>query len=298
MEHKTDTEPADRPRRKRGAFRRRARPSSSSSRRRALELWVAPVVKHLGGEPVRMLGYNGSSPGPTLKVQEGARMPRSTSRTRATWTPPSTGTGCASRNRSTDAATQPPIAVGEPFPRGSRFPTPAYWYPRTSIRTTARSGSVRERARRAGRPGLLAAAHRELVLTLDDILLDDGKVAPFGGSETTYSAMGPFGDVLLVGGKTDISLTARLGEVLRLYLTNTASTREIAFEPPGSADETGRRRQRPRRARSGSSTASSSLPRSASSSTSCSTARATRAGAPQPERIYTLAAVTVSEEAG
>jgi hypothetical protein len=28
------------------------------------------------------------------------------------------------------------------------------------------------------------------VLTLDDILLDDGKVAPFSRSETTYAAMG------------------------------------------------------------------------------------------------------------
>jgi len=34
---------------------------------------------------------------------------------------------------------------------------------------------------------------RELALTLDDILLEDGKVAPFRRSETTYAAMGRFG---------------------------------------------------------------------------------------------------------
>jgi hypothetical protein len=34
-----------------------------------LDLRVAPVAKRLGDITVRMLGYNGSIPGPTLKVQ-------------------------------------------------------------------------------------------------------------------------------------------------------------------------------------------------------------------------------------
>ena len=53
--------------------------------------------------------------------------------------------------------------------------------------------------------------NRELVLTLDDILLEDGKVAPFSRSETTYAAMGRFGDVLLISGEPDLSLAAQLG---------------------------------------------------------------------------------------
>ena len=35
-----------------------------------LDLRVAPVAKRLGDTTVRMLGYNGSIPGPTLKVQQ------------------------------------------------------------------------------------------------------------------------------------------------------------------------------------------------------------------------------------
>ena len=42
---------------------------------------------------------------------------------------------------------------------------------------------------------------RELVLTLDDILIDDGGVAPFGRTETTYAAMGRYGNVILVAGQ-------------------------------------------------------------------------------------------------
>ena len=37
-----------------------------------LELRVGPVAKRLGDTTVRMLGYNGSIPGPTLKVQQGS----------------------------------------------------------------------------------------------------------------------------------------------------------------------------------------------------------------------------------
>jgi FtsP/CotA-like multicopper oxidase with cupredoxin domain len=78
------------------------------------------------------------------------------------------------------------------------------------------------------------AVHREILLTLDDILLEDGKVAPFSRAETTYAAMGRFGDVLLVSGQTDLSLTARLGEVVRFYLTDTANTRVFKVALPGA----------------------------------------------------------------
>src|SRR6185312_11643937 len=51
------------------------------------------------------------------------------------------------------------------------------------------------------------------------------KVAPFSPSETTYAAMGRFGNLMLVGGQTHYRAAARTGEVLRLWLTNTANTR-------------------------------------------------------------------------
>jgi FtsP/CotA-like multicopper oxidase with cupredoxin domain len=72
------------------------------------------------------------------------------------------------------------------------------------------------------------------VLTLDDILLEGGKVAPFSVTETNYVAMGRFGDVLLVSGETDLRLTARRGEVVRLYLTDTANTRVFKVALPGA----------------------------------------------------------------
>jgi FtsP/CotA-like multicopper oxidase with cupredoxin domain len=75
--------------------------------------------------------------------------------------------------------------------------------------------------------------HRELTLTLDDVLIEDGKIASFGG-ETTYSAMGRFGNVMLINGETDLALHARPGEIVRLYLTNTANTRVFNVALPGA----------------------------------------------------------------
>ena len=38
------------------------------------ELRIAPVTKQLGDATVRMLAYNGSIPGPTLRVREGSEI--------------------------------------------------------------------------------------------------------------------------------------------------------------------------------------------------------------------------------
>ena len=61
-----------------------------------LDLVVGPVAKRLGDTTVRMLGYNGSIPGPTSRSPRAARS-SSTSPTRVTWTPPCTGMGCGWR---------------------------------------------------------------------------------------------------------------------------------------------------------------------------------------------------------
>ena len=46
--------------------------------------------------------------------------------------------------------------------------------------------------------------------------------------------MGRFGNVLLVAGEPDLALSARLGEVVRFYLTNTANTRVFKVKLPGA----------------------------------------------------------------
>ena len=72
------------------------------------------------------------------------------------------------------------------------------------------------------------------MLTLDDLLLEDGTIAPFSRTETNYAAMGRYGNVMLIGGETAPTLTARTGEVVRLWLTNTANSRVFRVCVPGA----------------------------------------------------------------
>jgi FtsP/CotA-like multicopper oxidase with cupredoxin domain len=77
-------------------------------------------------------------------------------------------------------------------------------------------------------------ADRFLSITLDDLLVEDGKVAPFLRSGPTYTAMGRFGNVMLTNGETDLTETAAIGEVVRLYVVNCANTRIFKFALKGA----------------------------------------------------------------
>ena len=83
-------------------------------------------------------------------------------------------------------------------------------------------------------PEYWSPVNRELVLVLDDILLQGDKVAPFSKSESNRTAMGRYGNVMLVNGQTAFSMEARRGEVVRLYVTNTANVRPFNFSIPGA----------------------------------------------------------------
>src|ERR671911_366284 len=200
------------------------------------ELRIAPVAKRLGDATVRMLAYNGSIPGPTLKVREGSEVTveienRGDVADTVHWH----GLRLDNRYDGTHQ-TQEPIGFGERFSARVAFPDPGvYWYhPHMREDYGQEMGLYGNCLVEPADPDYWPAAHRELALTLDDILLDDGKVAPFSRAETTYAAMGRFGDVLLVNGETDLSLDAKLGEVVRCYLTNTANTRVFKVVLPGA----------------------------------------------------------------
>ena len=200
------------------------------------DLRIAPVAKRLGDATVRMLAYNGSIPGPTLKVQEGSEVVVDVENqgdmdATVHWH------GLRLENRYDGThETQQPMAVGERFSARVTFPDPGlYWYhPHIREDYGQEMGLYGNVLVEPADPDYWPPAHRDLVLTLDDILLEDGKVAPFSRTETTYAAMGRFGDVLLISGEADLSLTAQLGEVVRLYLTNTANTRVFKVKLPGA----------------------------------------------------------------
>jgi len=128
------------------------------------------------------------------------------------------------------------MAVGEKFTAEVSFPDAGvYWYhPHIREDYGQEMGLYGNVVVEPADPEYWPPVHRELTLTLDDILLENGQVAPFSRAETTYAAMGRFGETLLVGGETDLRLSARRNEVVRLYLTNTANTRVFKVGLPGA----------------------------------------------------------------
>jgi FtsP/CotA-like multicopper oxidase with cupredoxin domain len=200
------------------------------------ELRIAPVTKQLGDATVRMLAYNGSIPGPTLKVRQGSEIEVEVVNDgdleqTVHWH------GLRLDNRSDGThETQAPIPIGGRFTCRVAFPDPGvYWYhPHIREDYAQEMGLYGNVIVEPEDPDYWGPVHREVCITLDDVLLEDGQIAPFSRLETNYSAMGRFGDTLLIAGEPELRMEAKQGEVVRLYFTNTANTRVFKVALPGA----------------------------------------------------------------
>src|SRR4051812_30529553 len=191
------------------------------------EMSIEPVSKQIGTDTVRMLGYNGSVPGPTLRVPEAAEiLVKVENRGDLDATVHWHGLRLDNAYDGTHE-TQTPMAVGESFTYRVQCPDPgAYWYhPHIREDYGQELGLYGNLIVVPTDPDYWAPVHRELAVTLDDILIEDGRVAEFLREDTNYAAMGRFGNVMLAGGEPDLRLRAKRGEVTRVYFTNTANTR-------------------------------------------------------------------------
>jgi FtsP/CotA-like multicopper oxidase with cupredoxin domain len=202
----------------------------------AYDLEIGPVGKRIGESLVRMLAYNGSIPGPTLGVTEGAKVTlRVTNRGDHETTVHWHGLRLENRYDGTHE-TQDPIPVGETFAYELAFPDPGvYWYhPHIREDYGQELGLYGNVLVEPADPDYWPPVDREVLLTLDDILIENGEVAAFDRAVTSYVAMGRFGNVMLVSGEPELSLTASRGEVVRFFLTNTANTRVFNVVLPGA----------------------------------------------------------------
>jgi FtsP/CotA-like multicopper oxidase with cupredoxin domain len=207
----------------------------------SFELQATPVRKRLGKAEVRMLAYNGSVPGPTLRVPQGAEVTVIfTNQTEVESTVHWHGLRLDNRYdgvpHSHHGGMQPALAAGSAFTYRLRFPDPGvYWYhPHVREDYAQELGLYGNIIVTPSDPQYWAPVNRELTLVLDDILLKGGRVAPFSRSESNRTAMGRYGDVMLVNGETSFTLRASRGEVVRLYLTNTANVRPFNVRIPGA----------------------------------------------------------------
>src|SRR5918997_4575907 len=104
--------------------------------------------------------------------------------------------------------TQAPIPVGGAFTYRIQFPDAGlYWYhPHIREDYTQELGLYGNILVQPSAPDYWQPADRDLILTVDDLLIEDGRIAPFSPTETSYAAMGRFGNVFLVSGEPDLRL--------------------------------------------------------------------------------------------
>jgi FtsP/CotA-like multicopper oxidase with cupredoxin domain len=201
------------------------------------EITIKPVRKRLNGAEVRMLGYNGSIPGPTLHVDQGTEVTiEATNLGDVDATLHWHGLRLENRFDGVPEETQAPIPHGGTFTYRLQFPDAGfYWY-----HPHIREDFAQEMGLYAGiivepsEPDYWPPVDRQLAITLDDVLIEDGQMAPFQRSGPTFTAMGRFGNVMLINGETDYRAEAAVGEVVRLNLVNTANTRIFNFGLSGA----------------------------------------------------------------
>ena len=202
-----------------------------------LDLRITPVRKRIDDAELRMLGYNGSIPGPTLHVDQGSEITvQVTNDGDVEATVHWHGLRLENRYDGVPHETQSPIPIGGTFTYKVQFPDAGfYWYhPHIREDFGLEMGLYGTIIVEPSDPSFWPAVDRQLSITLDDLLVEDGHIAPFHRSGPNYTAMGRFGNVMLINGETTFSGEAAVGEVVRLYLVNTANTRIFNFALAGA----------------------------------------------------------------
>jgi FtsP/CotA-like multicopper oxidase with cupredoxin domain len=197
------------------------------------DLVAKPVEKTLAGKTQRMLAYNGSVPGPLIKVKQGSavtiRLKNETD-----WETSLHSHGVRVENAMDGAAplTQKPVPPGGSFTYKLRFPDAgAYWYhPHVREDATQELGLYGMFLVEPKEAAYWNPVNREVPLVLDDVLLKNGFIVPFDKRVVTHALMGRFGDTMIVNGTTDYRLTTKKGEVIRFYALNVANTRPFRLK--------------------------------------------------------------------
>jgi FtsP/CotA-like multicopper oxidase with cupredoxin domain len=201
------------------------------------DLRITPVRKRIDDAELRMLGYNASIPGPTLHVDQGSEITvQVTNDGDVEATVHWHGLRLENRYDGVPHETQSPIPIGGTFTYKVQFPDAGfYWYhPHIREDFGLEMGLYGTIIVEPSDPSYWPAVDGQLSITLDDLLIEDGEIAPFHRSGPNYTAMGRFGNVMLIDGETTFAGEAAMGEVVRLYLVNTANTRIFNVALPGA----------------------------------------------------------------
>lgn len=200
------------------------------------DLNITYVNKVINGVTYPMIAYNGSIPGPTFKVPQGAEITiHLKNNTDIPTSLHSHGVRLEDRYDGIVDVQQKPIDPGQTFTYKIKFPDAGmFWYHPHLHEPYAQSHGL------YGNYWVIpqdqnfwASVNEEIPLMLNDLLILDDKTDVFDPT-VDYALMGKFGNTMLVNGSTDYRKTFKQGEVVRFYITNAANTRVFNLSIPNA----------------------------------------------------------------
>jgi FtsP/CotA-like multicopper oxidase with cupredoxin domain len=200
-----------------------------------LALEASLVRRTIRGRTYVMYAFNGQHPGPLIRVSQGAEIVVDFTNqidlpTSVHWH----GVRVENRYDGVPGVTQDPVQPGGRFIYRVRFKDAGiYWYhPHHREDIQQDLGLYGNMFVRPAAADYFGPANREEFLVLDDLLIDETGLYPFGEEAATHTLMGRFGNVFLVNGEPDFGLEVNGGEVVRFFLTNVSNTRvfNLSFE--------------------------------------------------------------------
>lgn len=195
-----------------------------------LLLTAAPAKKRIDGREVRVASFNGSVPGPVLRVRQGDTVTvilRNRIGYPLALHPH--GLRLDPHYDGSPGFSQDPVEDGEDFTYILRFPDAgAFWY-HSHVREDAFQilglyGSILVAPRDSG---YWNPVDREVPLVIGELPLDSEGIAPLRLDRPDHVLMGRFGNVFLADGDTDLVIHVRKNSYVRFYVTNACNTRVL-----------------------------------------------------------------------
>lgn len=198
-------------------------------------LTASYVKKSINGTKHRMLAYNGSIPGPLIKVAQGAEVTINFKNDTDVKTLLHSHGVRMDNSFDGSQVTQEEMEPGETFAYKLKFPDAGmYWYhPHVREDFQQELGLYGNFLVTPTDNGYWNQVNREIPLFVDDVLIEDDRIK-LNKDSADHILMGRFGNVMLLNGETDYSLSVKKDEVIRLYITNAADTRPFKFAIEGT----------------------------------------------------------------
>ena len=193
--------------------------------------------REINGRAVKVYGFNGQSPGPTIRVPQNARITVEFTNgvdfaTTLRWH----GVRVENRFDGVPGQTQSPVQVGATYTAEVHFPDAGiFWYhPHQRAHIAQDLGMYGNIIVESPDPDYYSPVNSEETLILDDVLLDVMGWIPFGFEAPSHALMGRFGNVLLTNGEPGFRREVKKGDVVRLFFTDASNSRPFNLRIEGS----------------------------------------------------------------